>query len=202
VTLRVVGAGLGRTGTASLKAALERLLGEPCYHMREVFGHPEHVPTWHAAARGDLPDWSLFLEGYAAAVDWPAVSFWPELSTAFPHAVVLLSTRDPESWFGSVEATIMPEIHASFSGSIEGLEEWSAMIRDLFTSRFTSSFERDDWIREFEAHNARVRAAVPAGRLVEWQASDGWKPLCDALDVPVPDQPFPWENKSKNSGGS
>src|SRR5439155_9959701 len=103
VTLRVVGAGLGRTGTGSLKLALERLLGGPSYHMREVFGRPEHVPVWHAAVNGEVPDWDDFLADYVAAVDWPASSFWPELSEAFPEAVVLLSVRDPHAWFASVE---------------------------------------------------------------------------------------------------
>ena len=88
MTLRVVGAGLGRTGTLSLKVALERLLGAPCYHMAEVFGHPEHIPAWHAAARGTLPDWAELLAGYRAVVDWPSVAFWPELSQAFPDALV------------------------------------------------------------------------------------------------------------------
>ena len=74
--LRVVGAGLGRTGTLSLKVALERLLGGACYHMAELFSHPEHVPLWHAAARGSMPDWHALFRGYRAAVDWPVASFW------------------------------------------------------------------------------------------------------------------------------
>ena len=87
MTLRVVGAGLGRTGTMSLKLALERLLGAPCYHMAEVFVHPEHVAVWHAAARGEPVDWHALFAGYAAAVDWPVGSFWPEVSAAFPDAL-------------------------------------------------------------------------------------------------------------------
>jgi len=86
MTLRVVGAGLGRTGTNSLKVALEQLLGAPCYHMMEVFTHPEHIPDWHAAARGQMPDWHTLFAGYGAAVDWPAAAFWPEISAAFPGA--------------------------------------------------------------------------------------------------------------------
>ena len=88
--LRIVGAGVGRTGTLSLKIALERLLGAPCYHMAEVFGKPEHLSLWHGATRGKLPDWHALMRGYAAAVDWPASAFWPELAEAFPEALVLL----------------------------------------------------------------------------------------------------------------
>jgi hypothetical protein len=198
--LRVVGGGLGRTGTGSLKVALEQLLGAPCYHMREVFSHEEHVPVWHAAARGEMPDWHAFLGAYAAAVDWPAVSFWPELSDAFPDAIVLVSTRDRERWWESVASTILEPICASLNGAIPGLEAWSAMVRDLFTARFTPSTNKDDWLRTFDDHYARVRAAVPSDRLVEWTTGDGWEPLCRALDMAVPDEPFPWENKREDWG--
>ena len=97
MSLRVVGANLKHTNTLSLKLALERLLGAPCYHMLEVFEHPEHVPLWHAAARGEPVDWRSLFADYAAAVDWPVGSFWPEVSAAFPDALILLSTRSAES---------------------------------------------------------------------------------------------------------
>src|SRR5688572_13224161 len=101
MTLQVVGAGLGRTATKSLKIALEHVLAAPCYHMDEVFAHPGHIPAWHAAAQGRMPDWHTLLAGYHAVVDWPAAAFWPELSKAFPDALVLLSVRDPQSWWQS-----------------------------------------------------------------------------------------------------
>src|SRR5438309_762706 len=106
MALRVVGAGVGRTGTASLKEALEKLLGGPCYHMLEVFGHPEHVPQWGAAMSGDVVDWSALLDGYVATVDWPACTVWRELSEENPDALILLSTRDPEAWWTSCDRTI------------------------------------------------------------------------------------------------
>lgn len=189
MTLRVVGAGLGRTGTNSLKLGLERLLGAPCYHMMEVFMHLEHVPAWHAAARGQMPDWAALLAGYGAAVDWPAAAFWPELSAAFPDAVVLLSVRDPQSWWQSASETIFPSI-AQQTGTA-----WHAMVEALFAARFTRAIDdRDAAIAAFERHNARVRATVPAHRLLEWRATDGWAPLCAALGVAVPDEPFPHTN--------
>jgi hypothetical protein len=189
MTLRVVGAGLGRTGTLSLKAALERLLGAPCYHMAEVFAHPEHVAGWHDASLGRMPDWRRFLSGYAAAVDWPAASFWPELSAAFPDAIVLLSWRDPQAWWESASQTIFPSSRKVPPGP------WRTMLDTLFTERFTPELDdRAACIGAFERHNAQVRASVPARRLLEWQAGDGWAPLCKALGVPVPDEPFPRTN--------
>ena len=189
MTLRVVGAGLGRTGTNSLKVALERLLGAPCYHMMEVFTHPEHIPVWHAAARGQMPDWHTLFTGFGAAVDWPAAAFWPELSAAFPDALVLLSVREPQSWWQSASETIFPTIREQ-AGT-----EWGAMVDALFAARFTRAIDdRAAAIATFERHNARVRATVPAHRLVEWRAADGWEPLCAALGLPVPNEPFPHTN--------
>jgi hypothetical protein len=189
MSLRIVGAGLGRTGTLSLKLALERLLGAPCYHMMEVFAHPEHIPRWHSAAAGRMPDWQVLFRGYAATVDWPAASFWPEIGAAFPDAMVLLSVRDPQSWWQSAHETIFPTSQAQ-KGT-----PWLEMVNAMFASRFTLALEdRAACIAAFEAHNERVRREVPADRLVEWRASDGWEPLCKALALPIPDEPFPRAN--------
>lgn len=105
MTLKVIGAGFGRTGTLSLKFALERLGFGPCYHMVEVNAHPEHDPAWLALARGEPGDWRV-LRGYASTVDWPSTYFWRELAAANPEAKVILTTRDPEAWYDSASATI------------------------------------------------------------------------------------------------
>jgi hypothetical protein len=187
--LRVVGAGLGRTGTYSLKLALERLLGAPCYHMAEVFQHPEHVPDWHSAAQGRMPDWDRLFAGYAAAVDWPVSAFWRELSAAYPDALVVLSVRDPESWWRSTQETIFAHLDKIPDPA------WLAMVQAMMASRFTTALhDHDACVAAFERHNAEVRAAVPPDRLLEWRATDGWGPLCAALGLPVPDEPFPRAN--------
>lgn len=191
MALRVVGAGLGRTATTSLKCALERLLGAPCYHMMELGKHPEHIAIWHAATRGEMPNWSDFLRDYAAAVDWPVASFWPEISNAFPEALVLLSVRDSESWWRSAHATIFP-------GTPEAGGEWGDMIRDLFRTRFTLSLKsKRACIRAYEKHAERVRDSVAPDRLLEWRASDGWAPLCAALGLAIPTVPFPHVNTTE-----
>ena len=198
--LKVIGAGRGRTGTSSLKIALEHLLGGNCYHMDEVFKYPDHVPTWHKAARGEMPDWKNFLRNYSATIDWPAAAFWPELHTLFPSALVLLSTRDPEEWWESAKTTIMSLDEA-------GSSEWRAMVKTLDTNRFfgcCAGTDRDTAIMAFEKHNNRVRTEVDPSCLLEWQPGDGWEPICAALDMPVPDITFPNKNNreewlSKNS---
>ena len=129
MSLRVIGAGFGRTGTASLKVALEKLLGAPCYHMIEVFQHPEHVALWHEAALGNMPDWNRLFEGYASAVDFPASAFWPEIMNAYPDALVLLSVRDPEQWWQSASETIMGPHDAPMI-----TDAWRAMVLSSETS--------------------------------------------------------------------
>src|SRR5690349_3896285 len=187
--LRVVGAGLGRTGTYSLKLALERLLGAPCYHKAEAFEHPEHVPDWDGAARGRMPDWNNLFTGYAAAVDWPASAFWRELSEAYPKALVVLSVRDPEDWWRSTQETIFAHLDKVPS------PEWRAMVEAMMASRFTTALnDHDACVAGFERHNAEVRASVAPERLLVWRATDGWGPLCDALGLPSPDEPFPRAN--------
>lgn len=177
----------------SLKAGLEQLLGAPCYHMLEVFGHPEHVSLWRAAAEGEQVDWNAMLKGYAATSDFPACLFWREILEANPDAVVVLSTRrDAEAWWDSANQTIF---------SIDGsqlppeMADWFEMWRTVATARFTPDWtDKDASIAAYERHNADVRASAPPDRLLEWQASDGWGPLCDALGLPVPTEPFPHLN--------
>lgn len=189
--LKVVGAGLGRTGTHSLKLALESLLGERCYHMIEVFGNPDHVPMWHQAALGQMPDWEELFAGYGAAVDWPAAAFWEEQSEAFPDALILLSTRDSAGWWRSCDSTIF-QVFRKADDTMPA--EWTAMVTELFGKFAGGTLDEASAISAYERHNAHVRATAPADRLLEWHPGDGWEPICGALGVPVPDEPFPHVN--------
>lgn len=194
MTLQIIGAGLGRTGTHSLKLALERLLGGPCYHMMEVFGHPEHIEQWQMAADGGTPDWTSLFADFDATVDWPAASFWRELADAFPDAVVLLSTRPADDWWRSANNTIF-EISRRPAPPDPLLQSQMTMITTVLARRFTPEWgEEGPSKAAFERHNDDVRASVPSERLVEWQPGDGWEPLCRALNVAVPDEPFPHVN--------
>ena len=194
--LKIVGAGLGRTGTNSLKLALEQLLGEPCYHMYEVAAHPADASFWHAAVRGEPVDWDELLGGYAATVDWPASAFWAELLEANPGALVLLSTREHAAqWWESASRTIIPTVSEPLPVDNPETAARRAMIRDMMRLRFTPQWhERDGAIAAYERHNALVRAAVPAERLIDWRPGDGWTPICSGLGVPAPDEPFPHLN--------
>lgn len=216
MTLRVIGAGLPRTGTTSLKSALEQLLGQPCYHMIELLqGHLEHAPVWREAMAGRAPDWDAFLGGYAAAVDWPASWMWRELARAHPDALVVLSRRDTaEAWYHSVQRTVgrsVPRVAALARLDATGdtqpsVPDWAAhaprevivALGEVF-SRMEVMLQGDpgDVMSRYQRHLDEVRTEIPANRLLDWQPGDGWRPLCAALDLPVPDEPFPHENTSE-----
>jgi hypothetical protein len=194
--LRVVGAGLGRTGTNSLKVALERLLGAPCYHMIEVNRRPADARVWLDALTGQPEQLDALLAGYAATVDWPAAALWPWLMARNPDSLVLLSLRDDAAtWLRSVRATIMPVAKPDWYDDPE-----SAAMRDMDEAMF-AAFD-PDWrdddaaLSAYDRHVETVRREVPPGRLVEWRPGDGWEPLCVALGLPVPDEPFPHLNST------
>ncbi len=190
--LTVVGAGVGRTGTHSLKLALEQLLTGRCHHMVEIIGDPPQASGWTDAVDGRDVDWPQLLSGYVAQVDWPGASFWREISAANPDALVLLSTRDPDAWYRSASNTIFQP----FASPPPGLEQWfGTTMPKLFGTRFSDDLGNATAMMDaFARHNAEVRAGVPAGQLLEWTVSDGWEPICERLGVPVPDEPFPLTN--------
>ncbi len=191
MALQIIGAGIGRTGTHSLKVALERLLGGPCYHMVEVFGHPEHVPQWHAAMRDEAVDWPTLFAGYVATVDWPGGGVWQPIAEAFPDALILLSSRrTADEWYTSASRTIFPATNQP----PPGMDDWNAMTVDMIARVTPDWHDAEASKAGYERHNAEVRARVPADRLIDWQPPDGWGPLCAALDVPEPDEPFPVTN--------
>jgi hypothetical protein len=189
--LAVVGAGVGRTGTHSLKLALEQLLGAPCHHMLEILGDPAQIPAWTDAVEGRPVDWSGMLAAYRAIVDWPGGSFWPELSAANPDALVLLSVRDPEGWYRSASNTIF----LTFDHMPPEIAPWMEAVRKLLHDRFSDRLDDPTAMMDaFVRHNDNVRATVPADRLLEWTPGDGWEPICERLGLPVPVEPFPVTN--------
>ncbi len=191
MTLQVVGAGVGRTGTHSLKVALEQLCGGTCHHMIEMFGRPDQIAGFTAAIDGEPTDWSALLADFTAMVDFPGSCFWREIAAANPDAPILLSTRPAPDWYRSASNTIF----LSLDRVPPELAPWMQAVKKMLRDRFSDDFENEDaMIAAYERHNAEVRAEVPADRLIDWTPSDGWEPICAALDLPVPAQPFPLTN--------
>ena len=203
--MKVIGAGFGRTGTMSLKVALEELGFGPCYHMVEVFEHPEHVGFWEGAWCGKPVDWDGFFADYEATVDWPACTFYAELLERHPDAKVLLSVRDPEKWYESTRNTIyeLSKITAgsrisravfSFVGLfVPGVFGIGRMGKEIIWDGTSHGrFEDKTYaIRVFERHNREVLRRVAEDRLLVYEVGEGWKPLCEFLGTKAPDKPFP-----------
>lgn len=198
MSLKVIGAGFGRTGTLSLKTALEALGFNPCYHMTEVIEHPEHVGFWNRAIDGEISDWDEVLGQYGATVDWPACHFYEELAHFYPDAKVVLSVRDPDRWFDSMDETILMMAKQQVQNQAQatpppdgGMTKFGGLI---YEQTFQLDFSRQNVIAAFERHNAEVMRRIPAERLLVYEVSQGWEPLCAHLGVPVPDVPFPRVN--------
>lgn len=190
MALKIIGAGLGRTGTASMKIALEKLGFGPCYHMSEVLARPEHVQLWTEAGNGN-PDFRRIFAEFQACVDFPACIYWRELMREFADAKVILSVRDPERWYRSTQETILGPRWWNFvlDGPFGGMCE--ATIGKFLQGDVHS---HDHLIETFNRHIEEVEAGVPADKLLVFQARDGWAPLCAFLGVPVPDEPYPHVN--------
>lgn len=184
---------MGRTGTHSLKVALERLLGGTCHHMVEVFPDPDQMAGFTAAIEGRPVDWHRLMDRFTTQVDWPGASFWPELSAAFPDSLVILSVRDPAGWYRSASATIFQGMELA---AVDG--GWMGAMKRLLAERFSDRFDDEAaMIEAYLRHNDAVREKIPASRLLEWTPADGWEPICTRLGVAVPDEPFPMTNTTE-----
>ena len=199
MTLGVIGAGFGRTGTLSLKNALEQLGIGPCYHMLEVVRHPEHDRVWLDALNGRDVDWDALFAGYRSACDWPQCHFWRELAAHYPDSRVILTVRDERRWLASIRRTIFEHLAGDPDPADADAVLHRAMTRALvFEHTFGGRWHDDEHVLEvYRRHVERVRREVPPHRLLVYDVASGWAPLCDFLGVAVPDAPFPNVNSTE-----
>ena len=203
MTLKVIGAGFGRTGTLSLKHALEKLGFDKCYHMFEVHNNPGHEDLWRRAhsraQKGEAIDWDTLFEGYQASVDWPSCNLWREQLAHFPDAKVILSLRDPDKWYDSVMATIYRVSSQGLNAQEEAARARAEWVYEIIWDRlFHQRMNDREYVKQiFNEHNEQVKKEVPPEKLLVFEASDGWQPLCKFLDVPVPYEPYPRVNTSE-----
>ena len=207
--LKVIGAGLGRTGTASLQQALAILYGAPCYHMKEVMTHPERVRFWTEAAlqRKSSEEFREHFKDFAATVDFPSCLHWEQLMVVYPDAKVILSVRDPDSWVKSAKETILL-MNSSYSGSPWGIwllqtfvpsfrALWRLINVGFWSPLFDGDYSDSNLRRKFIEWAEDVKKSCPNDRLLVFEASQGWGPLCAFLGVPVPETPYPNVNDTK-----
>ena len=193
MALKIIGAGFGRTGTYSLKAALELLGFGPCHHMSEVVGSPDQIALWRDAAAG-RPDHDALFEGYAAAVDFPVAAFWQEVLAARPDARVILSQRDAEDWYASFSQTILPLLMDRASWPAPA-RPWFEMLEQVIIGRALGGrTDRAGILDAYRRNEAAATALAASGRALVFRAGDGWAPLCGFLGVGIPAEPYPKTN--------
>lgn len=195
--LEVIGAGFGRTGTHSLGLALEKLGFGPCYNLQEVDKNPDHTEIWNDAIDGKRIDWHYLFSSYNSSVEWPGAYFFQEFVQYFPNAKVILTVREPESWYESASKTIFEGLELSAFNPDPFKREKSSLNRRLILERtFEGRYhEKEFAIDVYGRHNARVTETVPKKRLLQFDIRDGWEPLCEFLQKPIPQQSFPWLNE-------
>jgi hypothetical protein len=190
LALDVIGTGFGRTGTDSMREALNMLGFGPCHHMTELHVHEEQQRLWRALAAGAAPDWYKLFAGYRSCVDWPSAHYWRELINVYPRACIILTYRSPESWWKSFEKTILQFINQSTDAESLGI----ALIKNQAFGGEPDN--REKAIAIYEANVKAVKETVPSHRLLVHNLGDGWEPLCAFLGVGVPNQPYPNRNSS------
>jgi hypothetical protein len=197
--LKVIGSGFGRTGTMSLKRALEQLSFGPCHHMEEVFAHPEQVPYWQAVVARRAVNWEEVFAGYHSQVDWPGAHVWQELAAAYPQAKIIHTVRPEEQWWKSFSQTI-----ATLLSSYQEMPRQPHVraIMEVATEIIAQTIggsltDRQAALAAFRRRTEQVRAAIPAERLLVFDVTEGWQPLCAFLDVPAPTTAFPRLNSTE-----
>jgi hypothetical protein len=200
MSITVIGSGFGRTGTASLKRALEMLGFGPCHHMEEVLENPEQVAHWQAFVAGESVDWSEVFKGYRAQVDWPGAHVWRELAAAYPDAKVIHSVRPDDAWWKSFSATIGPVLlnykampsPSHVTAMMEAMQ--IAIVEQTFGGKIS---DKESALAAYRRRTEEVRAAIPPERLLVFDVAEGWAPLCAFLNVTAPNEPFPRVNSTE-----
>jgi hypothetical protein len=199
MALKIIGSGFGRTGTASLKLALEILDFGPCHHMEEVLQHPEQVPHWQAIAAGKPVNWDVVFAGYRSQADWPGAHVWRELAAAYPEAKVIHTIRPEEQWWKSFSATIGTLLaHYKDSPAPPHVKAMiDAAYEMICVQTMSGSVDRESALAAYRRRTEDVRATIPPERLLVFDVAQGWEPLCRFLAVPVPAEPFPRVNSAE-----
>jgi hypothetical protein len=197
MTLEIIGAGFGRTGTHSLKNAIEILDFGPTHHMYEVRKSSEQISVWSNIANGQKPDWMAVFSGFRSQVDWPGSRYWKELAANFPLSKVILTTRDPEAWYESIRKTILPSSTIGRNSDPDPVGRagseliYQIVTEDIFGGRLD---DKDYALEVYEHHRREVVETIPADRLLVFDVKDGWAPLCKFLGAAIPEVPFPSGN--------
>ncbi|WP_299193165.1 sulfotransferase family protein [uncultured Litoreibacter sp.] len=200
MTLEVIGAGMGRTGTESLRLALQILDLGPCHHMVELRADAALVPPWLTAIQsGATPDFDTALEGFTSQLDWPGAYYWRELADWAPNAKVILTTRGFDGWYASMQQTILPFVALKGRHHPPHRNDIAEFVDLMLTKQFGGKLDDPAHAKAvFEAHIETVKATIPNDHLLVLPVGAGWRPLCDFFGLPVPDADYPSGNTTKD----
>ena len=205
--MKLIGAGFGRMGTMSIKAALEQIGYGPCFHMIDVIRDPSLLPPWKAAADGEPVDWVEALDGWESTIDWPGCNYWREHHEIWPDIPVLLNNRDREAWYKSTYNSIWEAKERAMRGELAGNTEnppppevMAMVAKTVWDGSFDGQFTDKEYaFKKLDEHYDAVRATIPKDQLLEFDVTqEGWDPLCSFLGIDVPDTPFPHLNDTKS----
>jgi hypothetical protein len=200
MALKIIGSGFGRTGTMSLKRALEQLAFGPCHHMEELLVHPEQVHYWQGIVAGQRMNWEEVFAGYHSQVDWPGAHVWRDLAAAYPQAKVIHTVRPEEHWWRSFSQTIAALLTSD--QEMRPPPHVAAVMQVATQIISTQTFggpltDKQAALAAYRRRTEEVRAAIPPERLLVFDVAEGWEPLCRFLDVPAPVTPFPRLNSTE-----
>lgn len=196
MSLEIIGAGFGRTGTDSLREAITVLGFGPCHHMHEIRDNPEKAGPWHDYfVGGEELDLDALFDGYRSQVDWPGAHLWRQSAERYPDAKVILSVRDPDAWYDSYSKTIKVFRATEMPPEAPHMRQIQEFVEVFLNDRMAT---RESAIADFTAHIAEVKATIPPERLLVYELGSGWEPLCAFLEVPVPDRPYPHTNATSD----
>lgn len=208
--MQIIGAGFGRTGTKSLQKALNQLGFDNCYHMTDLFTHPEHVHFWRKAHNGEVVEWDKLFEGYQSIVDFPGSLYLDQLAEFYPEAKIVLTVRDADKWYESVRKTIYsfdPGIYVKlnvllrfpFNAKARNFLKVLKFNQDsIWDGVFKGDFENEEHMKQIFLEHIKVVKEKYAERLYVFDAKDGWEGLCHFLNKPVPEEPYPHSNKGED----
>lgn len=206
MALKVLGLGMGRTGTLSLKLALEKLGFGPCYHMDDLLKRPTDVRYWKTLDKTGQTDWNALFGAYQSAVDFPTIAYHQAILNTFPEVKVILTEREEEAWYESAyqtilnaEPTLLDKVKMSvklpFSSRLQHLIQVFQLTNKFWVRHAGKDFKRKERALDFYRRwNQQIKQEIPENKLLVYRVTEGWAPLCQFLSVPVPDESFPTSN--------
>jgi hypothetical protein len=212
MSIKIIGAGLPRTGTNTLKECLEKLGYMKTYHMKELLVHPENLHYWKTLKETGTTNWEELYNGYQATVDFPGYPWYKEHMKKYPEAKVILTVRPFDKWYSSIHSTIWQAGPQTISQKIDMMSKllFNPRLRSvikcvkfakqtIFANHLQGKFEDKAFAEKvFNEHIEEVKAYVPAEKLLVYDVSEGWGPLCKFLGAPEPTEPLPHLNKKEN----